>query len=818
MKVLKFGGSSLATSECVRKVAAIVLDAADSGPIVVVSAFQGVTDALIDAARTAANGKSEYEALCGEIGERHRRAVLELVTGSGQKALLAEIESRLVELRDTLHGIFLLHDCPDRALDFVGSQGEMFAASILAAHLQERHSASFIDARDLIVTNDQFTHAAVRFDKTNPRIQKVFKKLFAADPKTIPVVTGFIAATEDGRTTTVGRNGSDYSAAIIGAAMNVAEIEIWTDVDGVYSADPRAVPSAFVLEQMTYEEAMELSYFGAKVLHSATIAPAVAGAIPIRIRNTFNPSAPGTLIGAPPEQWDGVVKGIIAVNNITLLTLRGLQMVGVPGIAERLFRGLASQRVNVILISQASSEHTICFSVLEQDVAAARRAVEQEFPYELQNGLTALDEKPHQAIVAVVGEGMRGTPGVSGKVFQALGQNAINITAIAQGASERNISFVIDASQKTHALNVIHQAFFEKVRKLALAVVGVGNVGSAVLRQVAQQQKVLLDQGFEVRVCAVANSRRMVIRPEGIDLDKWEQKLLQSDRTSNMSELANEIGSFQPIHAALIDCTANAGVVEAYPKFIQANMHIVTPNKRANVLPWKQYRDLMALLQKKCKHFLYEANVGAGLPIISTLKDLVASGDTILRIEGIFSGTLSYLFNQYDGSVPFSALVQEAQKLGYTEPDPRDDLSGQDVARKLLILARQLGRQCDLEDIPNENLVPVDLRGGGFDPGFYGKFAAHDQEILKRFRNARARGCMLRYVGTLDSAGASAGLREFPQDHPFTSTRESDNIISFTTQRYSRSPLVVQGPGAGADVTAMGVFSDIYKLLHYLPY
>lgn len=820
MKVLKFGGSSLATPERIREVTRIVARAARNDRIVVVvSAFQGVTNQLLECARLAEAGNASYESRFAEIVRRHRSAVSSLLGRQSASAARKQIDVLLEDLHEVLHGISLLRHCPPLSLDLAASFGERLSAQIFSEFLTRSHPAIFIDAREIITTDAQFTHAAVNFEKTDSRIRSRLGKLARVRGKTpIAVVTGFIGSTEDGRTTTLGRNGSDYTAAIVGAALDASLIEIWTDVDGILSADPSAVPSAFTLPSMSYEEAMELSYFGAKVLHAATIAPAVAKNIPILIKNTLNPSSPGTLISRRAQPWDGVAKGISSVDGITLLTLRGMSMVGVPGTAERLFRALASHRVNVILISQASSEHTICFAVSTDDVASARKAVQTEFRFELHHKLTSLDEKDAQTIIAIVGDGMKGTPGVSGKVFNALGRNNINVSAIAQGASERNISFVIDSAQKARALNVIHQAFFEKTKRLNLVVVGVGNVGAALLHQLHQQQKELLREGFDVRVIGVANSKRCALSPTGIALSRWREELAHSPKSMNPHALAEEVARLELTNVALVDCTASPDVVDAYPQFVNANMHIITPNKRANVLPWKRYQALMSLLERRQKHFLYEANVGAGLPIISTLRDLVASGDRVYKVEGIFSGTLSYLFNSYNSAQPFSKLVQDAHRLGYTEPDPRDDLSGEDVARKLLILARELGLKMDLKDVKFENLVPAPLRRGSFNKDFFTRFARYDVQMLKRLENARLRGAVLRYVASLEGNRALAGLREIPQNHPFAATKGSDNIIMFTTQRYSKTPLVVQGPGAGADVTAMGVFSDILKLLHWLPY
>jgi bifunctional aspartokinase / homoserine dehydrogenase 1 len=818
MRVLKFGGSSLASPDRVRDVARIVLDQARTEPVIVVaSAFQGVTNDLLEAARLAERGDRRYHAAGEKIARRHRSAADDLL-GRGQATRVRrQIEILLAEFRDALQGIHLLAYCPPRALDVVASFGERLSATIVAAYLQKFRPSRFADARSFVFTGDQFTQAEVMFSRTNRETRKALLPLLRKRRPIIPVVTGFIGSTPDGRTTTIGRNGSDYSAAIVGAAVGADVIEIWTDVDGVLSADPKAVESAFVLPHVSYEEAMELSYFGAKVLHSATIAPAVAKAIPLLIKNTLNPSAPGTLISRKRGDEGHLAKGITSVDDLTLLTLRGLAMVGVPGTAERLFRSLASNKVNVILISQASSEHTICFAVSETEASRAMDAVNQEFRFELQHHLTALDVKSDQSIIAVVGDGMRGRPGVAGKFFGSLGRHNINISAIAQGASERNISCVVDTAQRARALNVVHQAFFETRKRLALVVVGVGNIGGALLKQLHQQRAYLQTQGFDVTVIGVANSRRFVLDPRGINLSRWKEELSASRRRMDPHVLAREIEKLELTNAAVVDCTAHSSVVDAYPDFVNANLHIITPNKRANVLPWKRYAQLMALLRARHKYFLYEANVGAGLPVMSTIRDLIASGDVVEKVEGIFSGTLSYLFNAFDGSVPFSELVSKALELGYTEPDPREDLSGEDVARKLLILARQSGSRMEIDDVKVASLVPTPLSRGPFSRGFFQAYAKYDAEMTARLRRAQSRGAVLRYVGILEGDRARAEMREFPRDHPFATTKGSDNIIAFTTKRYARTPLVVQGPGAGADVTAMGVFSDILKLLHYLP-
>jgi aspartokinase/homoserine dehydrogenase 1 len=818
-KILKFGGSSVASPERIQEVVSIVLDAAKKEHVVViVSAFQGVTNQLLECARLAEAGDKKFLGMYKALVKRHAAALKMLHHNHPPQHGAAQVQTMLIELRDVLQGIYLLRHASPRALDLAASFGERLSALIIASYIQRSQPSCFVDSRGMVKTDNQFTHAAVQFDATNRSIRAYFKKLFEHSSKRlIPVVTGFIGSTDDGLTTTIGRNGSDYSAAIFGAALGASVIEIWTDVDGILSADPRSVPAAFVVPQMSYEEAMELSYFGAKVLHASTIAPAVAKRIPVDIKNTLNPTAAGTRISHHVNRWEGVAKGITSVDNCTLLTVRGMSMVGVPGIAERLFRALASHSVNVILISQASSEHTICFAISTSDAAEAKKAVHQEFRFELQSKLTSLDEKSNQTIVAIVGDGMKGTPGVSGKVFQALGRNNVNISAIAQGASERNISFVIDEAQKLRALNVIHAAFFEPKKRLGVVLIGPGNIGGTFLKQIHQQQSYLHSAGYDVRVCGIYDIGKAVFSSRGIDLKRWRELLDNAPKKMNYTELLQQIASLRLTNAVLVDCTASPEIVAMYEDFVKLNMHIITPNKRANVLPWARYKHLTDLMKNRQKYFLYETNVGAGLPIISTLQDLIASGDQIVKIEGMFSGTLSHLFNYYDGSRPFSVLVKEALGLGYTEPDPREDLKGGDVARKLLILARQIGLKMDMKDIKVESLVPPSLRQGKFSAEFFQRYAKYDDAMKRRFDKAHVKGSVLRYVGVLQGDKASAGIKEVPLNHMLASTKGSDNIIAFTTQRYSKTPLVVQGPGAGADVTAMGVFSDLLKLLHYLP-
>src|SRR6266850_4356476 len=580
MRVFKYGGSSLATPDRIKDVGRIVLQTVNGTPaVIVVSAFQGVTNQLLDCARLAERRNPEYEQAYDEIAARHRSAIDGLLGRHQRRRIRALVDEQLGELRDALHGIHLLGHCPPAALDVAASFGERLSALIVSAYLNRFRRTRFVDARQFITTDEQFTRANVLFPKTNRAAREYFSSFWRRSRRAVPVVTGFIGRTEDGRTTTIGRNGSDYTAGIIGAALGASTIEIWTDVDGVLSADPKAVSSAFVLSQMTYEEAMEMSCLGAKVLHADAIGPAVAKSIPIVIKNSFNPAAPGTLISRKPTNGYRLAKGISSVGDLTLLTLRGRGMAGVRGTAERLYRALASRGVNVILTFQASSEHTICFAVSKSEAAMAERAITDEFSLEFRHGLFTLDQKPDQALIAVIGDGMKGKPDVAGRVFGALGRHNINVSAIAQGASERNISCVVDAAQQARALNVIHQGYFERRTSLALVVVGVGNIGSALLRQLSERQPYLLEQGFDAKVIAVANSKRFVVRHDGLDLGRWREELDASTRRMDPHALAREIAALDLADAVLVDCTAELSIVDAYPEFIKANLHIITPNK-----------------------------------------------------------------------------------------------------------------------------------------------------------------------------------------------------------------------------------------------
>lgn len=816
VRILKFGGSSVGTPDRIVSVGRIVLDPAASSPgVVVVSAFQGVTNDLLECARQAERRSPAWERGFEAIAERHRAAMERLVDPTHVNRVAARVEQLLSDLNDALRGVALLRSCPASALDSIASFGERLSALIIAEYLNRFRSTRFVDARQFIVTDEQFTRANVHVASTRRAIRRYFGTLWQEADCPLPVVTGFIGSTRDGRTTTVGRNGSDYTAAILGAALHATAIEIWTDVDGVLSADPKAVASASVLPHITYRQAHDLSFFGAKVLHPATIAPAVTADIPIIIKNTFNPEAPGTLIRGELAEHCAAA-GVTSMADVTLLTLRGSKRAA-PRLSERLFRALADTAIDVLLTSQASSDQAISVAVASTDANAAARAITREFRFEHRQRSITLERQPNQSLVALVGNATVRQQAAS-DVLATLARHGIEVAAVAEGGASRTIACVLEASQRSRAINIVHRRLFDSRKPLGLAIAGVGTVGSALLQQLAQQRDTLSARGYDLTVVGLANSRRSAVAPAGIDTKNWRAVLERSESPMDPCRFAAEIRDLDLAACAFVDCTASDAIVAAYPDFVNADCHVISASKRPLVLPVREYARLADLFAKRRRHFLYEATVGAGLPVISTIQDLVKTGDTILQIEGVFSGTLSYLFNRFDGSQPFSALVRAAHRLGFTEPDPREDLAAVDVARKLLILARETGRPLDIQDVAVESLLPAGLGEGPFSEAFFERLADHDDAMARRIEATRSRGCVLRYVGTIDRTGARAALREVPIDHPLAATRGANNLIAFTTARYQESPLVVQGPGAGPEVTAMGIFSDILKLLHYLPH
>ncbi len=815
--VHKFGGSSLADGDAFRRVAAIVAARPESRRVIVVSAMSGVTNTLVNAVERAGAGDQSYVTLLDELRRRHLSTIDQLFDESAAEPLRAVIEHDLTEIGKILHVASLLHSSHD-ALGLVSGFGELWSAQLLAECLRSVAGVptAWLNARDVLtVVPTDGPVPDVDWDVSRMRLAQ----WIAAHPQLPPtlVVTGFVASTRDGVATTLGRNGSDFTASIFGSLVQADEIHIWTDVDGVMSADPRLVPEAVTLDALSYDEAMELAYFGAKVIHPSTMAPAILRDTPLIIRNTFNAEHPGTRIEAHPLSSFGV-KGLATVQSIALLNLEGTGMIGVPGTAQRLFGALREAGISVVMISQGSSEHSICFAVPMALAERAREAVERAFFAERHHGqIQRVDVLSDCSILAVVGDRMAGQPGVAAKFFSALGKSGVNIRAIAQGSSERNISVVVDAGDTQRALRAAHASFYLSNQTISIGLVGAGNIGATFLGQL-QRERTRLKETFDVdlRVRAIATSSRMLLSHSAIDLADWRGSLAQSGEALDLDRLVAHVRTEHLPHAAIIDCTASEVVARQYAEWLERGIHVITPNKRANTASMDYYRRLRPATGSLGAHYLYETTVGAALPIIRTLRDLVQTGDQVQEIEGILSGTLSYLFNSFDGSRPFSDLVKRARALGYTEPDPRDDLSGADVARKVVILAREMGLSLELADVQVQSLVPNVLQRGSTED-FLAALPEHDAEMESQRRAAAAEGSALRYVGRVDASGrATVQLRAYASTHPFARIQLTDNIVLFRTARYSENPLVVQGPGAGRDVTAAGVFADLLRLASYL--
>ncbi len=814
MKVLKFGGTSVGSPETIKGLILILKDYYKRGErmAVVFSAFSKVTDTLIEMAVTASKGDPNYERILEKVERRHAEAIEQLFDADNRNAIETKIAEHFKALRNVLQGIYLLHEVSPRSLDFVVSFGERNSALIIAHAMDQAGiPTDYLDARDVIRTDMHFSAARVDFEETNALIQKHFK----VNPR-VQAITGFIGSTQDGITTTLGRGGSDYTAAIVGAALKASAIEIWTDVDGVLTADPRRVKKAFTLPSMTFKEAMEMSHFGAKVIYPPTILPALAHNIPLIIKNTFNPSFPGTYISHELDKSDAPIKGISSINYICLITLQGSGLFGVPGIAARLFNALAQANINIVIITQGSSESSITFAISPQQAQLARQSAEKEFIYELREGLIdPLKIEDDLSVVAVVGENMRYRPGVAGRIFNALGKNGINIVAIAQGSSELNVSVVISALDETKALNAIHEAFFlSDAQTLHLFITGTGLIGTTLLRQIEAQAQYLLEKrNLEIKVVGLANSRKMLFQENGIDPSTWKSEL-DTGETFSMSDFVARMIALNLPNAIFVDNTASQEVAGFYEQILDESISISTPNKIAASASYLQYARLKLLSERRGVQWRYETNVGAGLPIINTLNDLIQSGDRIIKIEGILSGTLSFLFNTFSApdAPSFSSIVREAKKRGYTEPDPRDDLSGADVRRKLLILSREAGYAMESVDVQVENILPQSCLEAPTAEAFLSELEKHDAHYASLKDAAAKEGRALRFVAKLEDGRASISLQSYDQSHPFYFLSGSDNMVVFTTERYHDRPLVVRGPGAGAEVTAAGVFAEVISM------
>jgi bifunctional aspartokinase / homoserine dehydrogenase 1 len=814
--VHKFGGSSVADAACFRRVAEIVEASSNPREAIVLSACRGVTDALLGLVALAEHADETFGPSLKALKTRHLELAATLLSKTACEHYSAQLERDCLDIGGMLQTVRLIRSSSFSMRDVISGYGEIWSTRLFAPFLRERGRIKgdilWIDARQVITVEWASLGPAVQWPASQGNLQKLVPANFTGRL----IVTGFIATTTKGTQTTLGRNGSDFSGSIFGALLDAVEIIIWTDVDGVLSADPRLVPNAQVIDQLSYNEAMELAYFGAKVIHPQTMEPAVARDIPIFIRNTFAPQKRGTLICSHPVSALKV-KGITSIDPVALVNVEGAGMIGVPGTAHRLFGALRDAGISVILISQGSSEHSICFAIPEAQAVRAEEAVRRAFDAELREGhIQHVEVARGMSILAVVGDGMAGTHGVAAKVFNSLGDAAISVRAIAQGASERNISVVVDGKGAAKALRAVHAAFYLSPNTLSIGLIGPGTVGSVLLAQIETQIERLRELNLDLRVRGISSSTRMLLEESTVDLTRWRERLAEAGEPLDMLKFVNHVQADYVPHTVMIDCTASAEVADHYRDWLRRGIHIVTPNKKANSGTFSYYQSLQEAKRATGTHYLYEATVGAGLPVIHTLRDLRETGDDVTQIEGIFSGTLAYLFNVFDGSESFSSIVRAAKAKGYTEPDPRDDLSGLDVARKLIILGREMGLTLEMSDVQVEGLVPEALTRCSVDE-FMARLPESDPAMAATFADARKKNQVLRYVGRIDAQGkATVGLRRLDAKHAFANIALTDNVVRFATRRYCDNPLIVQGPGAGPEVTAAGVFSDLLRLSAYL--
>jgi bifunctional aspartokinase / homoserine dehydrogenase 1 len=811
MKVLKFGGSSVANAENITKVVDIITEAVkQSSCAVVLSAMQGTTDALIEIGRTAESGDESYREKIKAIEDNHFAAVHALIPVSEQSSLLSFLKKRLNELESICDGVFLLRELTPRTLDAIVSFGEILSSNIVAAKLRSVSVENvWKDSRELISTDSNFTFAAVDFSTTDKQI----KSFFESTPAQLYILPGFIASNATGATTTLGRGGSDYTAAIVAAALEAEVLEIWTDVSGMMTSDPRLVRASRSIAHITYQEAMELSHFGAKVIYPPTIQPVMSKRIPVWVKNTFAPADFGTLIEASAEKSaNEIVRGISSIGKISILSLEGSGMVGIPGFSKRLFDALSRAEINVILITQSSSEHSICVAIEEKFGERAKAVVDKEFEYEISVGkIEPLKVENDLSILALVGENMKNHTGISGRMFMTLGQNGINIRAIAQGSSERNISALVSSADIKKAVNTLHEEFFSGAHKqINVFLVGVGTVGGKLIEQIRGQQDYLREElRLNLRVVGVANSRKMLFDEEGLNLGELKANL-ENAAPARLKEFTDLIGEKNLRNSIFVDATASADVAAVYGELLAKSVSVIACNKIACSDSYQKYLELKRLAREFNTVFSFETNVGAGLPIINTLNDLLRSGDKITRIEAVLSGTLNFVFNHYDGSRPFAAVVRQAQTEGYTEPDPRLDLSGTDVARKILILAREAGYKLEMEEVEKTPFLPASCLEGSVED-FYAEMERNETHFKELLENARRENLSLKYIASFADGKASVGLQRIAKDHNFANLSGKDNAVLFYTNRYADQPLVVKGAGAGADVTAAGVFADIIR-------
>ncbi|MBM6891235.1 bifunctional aspartate kinase/homoserine dehydrogenase I [Bacteroides caecigallinarum] len=807
MKVLKFGGTSVGSVNSMLSVKKIV-EAIDDKVIVVVSALGGITDKLIKTSKMASEGDSAYEKEMKEIVNRHIEMVYTVVpAGKEREILLDKVNELLSELKDIFQGIFLIRDLSPKTSATIVSYGERLSSIIVATLIE---GAVWYDSRTFIKTEKKHNKHILDSELTNRLVRETFVEL----PK-VALVPGFISTDKNtGEVTNLGRGGSDYTAAILAAALDADILEIWTDVDGFMTADPRVISTAYPINELSYVEAMELCNFGAKVVYPPTIYPVCHKNIPVLIKNTFNPEAPGTIIKQSPDHSSKPIKGISSINDTCLITMTGLGMVGVIGVNHRIFRTLAENGISVFLVSQASSENSTSIGVRNEDAELACEVLNTEFAKEIEMGeISPMMAEGNLATVAIVGENMKHTPGIAGKLFGTLGRNGINVIACAQGASETNISFVVEAESLRKTLNVIHDSFFlSEYQVLNLFICGIGTVGNSLIEQIhGQQEKLMKERGLRLRVVGIANGHQAYFTRRGIDLENYRRELDENGVPSSPQVLHDEIIGMNIFNSVFVDCTASPAIAGLYKDFLSHNISVVAANKIAASSEYEIYEELKHIARQRGVKFLFETNVGAGLPVINTINDLINSGDKILRIEAVVSGTLNFIFNKLSSDVPLSKTIRMAKEGGYSEPDPRIDLSGKDVIRKLVILAREAGYRLEQEDVEKHLFIPDEYFEGTVDD-FWNNIPKLDAEFESKRKELEAENKRWRFVAKLENGKGSVSLQEVDANHPFYNLEGTNNIILITTERYNEYPMLIQGYGAGASVTAAGVFADIMSI------
>ena len=820
MKVLKFGGTSVGSAENINKVISILDQQSKNSKIaVVVSAVGGITDQLLEAANLACDKNLNYKDTYNAIWSRHNKVIEGLFINSENDKTLQKdheklhdlISEKLKELKNLLDGIYLINELSPKTKDKLLSFGEALSSNIIYHTLKSRKlNATLKNSQELIVTDSTFNNALVNFEVTNSNIQSFFE----TDSHAIVLLPGFVSKSLSGEITTLGRGGSDYTAAIIAAALDAKELQIWTDVSGMFTTNPKLVKQAAPIVELSYQEAVELSHFGAKVLYPPTVMPVLKKQIPIVIKNTMEPEAVGTTITQEVTSNGSPVKGISNIDHIALLTLQGNGMVGVPGFSKRLFETLAQEKINIILITQSSSEHSICFGISENDAQRAKEAIDAIFEYEI--ALQKIDPivvETNLSIIAVVGDKMKSHQGISGKMFSTLGKNNVNIRAIAQGASERNISAVIHKNDVKKALNSLHEQFFEiKTKQINLFITGVGNVGERLIEQI-KQQKAYVKENFKIslRVAGLSNSRHMIVNDEGINLKNWKAQL-ESGEKASLEGFFEHAKAMNLRNSVFVDITANEAVSNIYGEYLKQSISVVACNKIACSGNIEYYNQLKQLSRQYNASFLFETNVGAGLPVIDTLSHLITSGDKVNTIQAVLSGSLNFIFNNFNAETTFYDVVKQAQEEGYTEPDPRIDLSGIDVARKVLILARESGHSIELSDLETDNFLTDEAMKATTVDDFFKTLIKDEAYYQSLYKSAEEKNCQLKFVAEFNDGKAKVGLQEIPEGHPFYNLKGKDNIVMFYTQRYPEQPMIIKGAGAGADVTASGLFADIIRI------